>query len=738
MSKPPISTSHRFSQRHQKSQATLEFALAFPILLMIVFGIIDFSLLFAAWLSIQNMTRQAVRYASTGQYNITYCSDYNATNPSAACGNGKDNTMIDAARMKSIQDEANKFRYFIFFDKNHSDDNRTAWWVGQGYINLTICSSRDKNGDGVSDYVLNPSKQGGNAQSDYAQCTLNGTPTQDDGGPGDYVSVSVDFNHPFLTPFISYAWPYFHLASTREAIVERFRVSRVANVPPPIALPTNTPLPPTITPTPKPIYIEITNPAVDGAVITGPDETRFEATTYDPNVGITNGDGISDVHFWFTGPSSIPSQVEHVAPYCAFGDNGTVCNTITAKMSYSLAPGTYTIYAYADATSGQKSETVSKTFVVVATPTPTVTLTPTQTATPTETATPTITPTPNCARMSFTTANMGQGNYYGLPFAYIKISNRTGSSTYLTSLSFDWEYYDELDHKQAVDQLEFNNQIFGTTNYSSSPVNWNGAGPWINGRNTAVLDFYFKAQDNSWPGDVPSSWFGLTVSFSNGCSLTIVPRTPTVTPTPTITRTPTGTTTPMPTPTPTWTPNCNLSGAITTTNIIGSTQNINGYDCPYGCINSPYLKGAQDNKGQDLPPGTYQWIVQTVGNNPVTVNNGTFFLGVGQTLGPPDGVVVSLGQGMYNVPPGYFPGEFKVIVWQSGQSSCGQKSDNIKILFAAPSPTPSNTPTKTRVPTNTPKATITPTPTHPLPTSTPTPTRTPTITPTRTPICSDC
>ena len=49
-----------------RSQGVVEFALAAPVLLMLLFGIIDFSLLFSAWLLVQNVSRQAVRFAVTG------------------------------------------------------------------------------------------------------------------------------------------------------------------------------------------------------------------------------------------------------------------------------------------------------------------------------------------------------------------------------------------------------------------------------------------------------------------------------------------------------------------------------------------------------------------------------------------------------------------------------------------------------------------------------------------------
>ncbi len=108
-------------------------------------------------------------------------------------------------------------------------------------------------------------------------------------------------------------------------------------------------------------------------------------------------------------------------------------------------------------------------------------------------------------------------------------------------------------------------------------------------------------------------------------------------------------------------PNAGLQshGGVYTTDYYGNPQNVNGYDCAYGCIHSPYLSS------NNLPPGTYFWVVETVSGGKKQVNNGTFTLNPGQQAGPPHGVIVPLGKNMYNVPPNYFPGEFKVSVYQS-------------------------------------------------------------------------
>lgn len=56
------------STRGRKGQTLAEFALTLPILLLLLFGIIEFGRLFQSWVTLQNAARTAVRYASTGQY----------------------------------------------------------------------------------------------------------------------------------------------------------------------------------------------------------------------------------------------------------------------------------------------------------------------------------------------------------------------------------------------------------------------------------------------------------------------------------------------------------------------------------------------------------------------------------------------------------------------------------------------------------------------------------------------
>jgi hypothetical protein len=61
------------SNRFRQAQSFVEFALALPILLLLIFGIIEFGRLLQAWLAIENGARFGVRYAVTGSYDPQFC-----------------------------------------------------------------------------------------------------------------------------------------------------------------------------------------------------------------------------------------------------------------------------------------------------------------------------------------------------------------------------------------------------------------------------------------------------------------------------------------------------------------------------------------------------------------------------------------------------------------------------------------------------------------------------------------
>jgi hypothetical protein len=66
----PEKTELKRKQR-RKGQTLAEFAITLPILLILLFGIIEFARIFQAWVTLQNAARTAARYASVGQFNET-------------------------------------------------------------------------------------------------------------------------------------------------------------------------------------------------------------------------------------------------------------------------------------------------------------------------------------------------------------------------------------------------------------------------------------------------------------------------------------------------------------------------------------------------------------------------------------------------------------------------------------------------------------------------------------------
>lgn len=57
------------SDARRRGQTLAEFAISLPILLLLLFGILEFGRLFQSWVTIQNAARTAARYAITGAYN---------------------------------------------------------------------------------------------------------------------------------------------------------------------------------------------------------------------------------------------------------------------------------------------------------------------------------------------------------------------------------------------------------------------------------------------------------------------------------------------------------------------------------------------------------------------------------------------------------------------------------------------------------------------------------------------
>ena len=265
----------------KKGQAILEFALALPVLLLILFGVIEFGRLVQAWLTVQNSARFGLRYAVTGEFYEQYCDDAAAAlhldvedrfngDPAGDCivpdSYGEDardltDQLVDWARLPSARENARRGAAGIWIDEavpvsgdylsylTSHDFNDLGDPIQKGYYHVTLCSNRDRNSNGVADYAKDET-------TNPVTCVdlTNNVYMDDAGGPGDRVRVIVTFVHPVILPIISNIWPVIPLTAWREGIVENFRASRISglgsqilDVPDYTTTPTSTPSP---TPTP--------------------------------------------------------------------------------------------------------------------------------------------------------------------------------------------------------------------------------------------------------------------------------------------------------------------------------------------------------------------------------------------------------------------------------------------------------------------------------------------------------
>ena len=231
--------------RKYRAQGLVEFALILPVLLLVVFVIIELARVLHAWMAIENGARFGVRYAVTGEFDLAHCNALYDTN----CDNEAEE---DGARIPSIGDAARAGAVAILRNDFVTDVN------DPGFFQVTVCSKKPPTLD--SEYAYTP----GNPNVPSAStCTRIKDSVEVDhaGDPGDTVIVSIDFTHPLISPLLTAVWPDLHLRAQRTGIVEQYRTSRVFGLPivafttPPTPTETFTPVPtatPTDTSTPVP------------------------------------------------------------------------------------------------------------------------------------------------------------------------------------------------------------------------------------------------------------------------------------------------------------------------------------------------------------------------------------------------------------------------------------------------------------------------------------------------------
>lgn len=313
-------------RHHRRGQTAVEFALTLPVLLLLMFGIVEFGRIFQSWVTIQNAARVAARFAITGQYDTNMFSDaclngcnagtaggwlpnpnnlfpYDGTapnpthgmpcplNPTATVsmpGNPEMDT-YDGQYVTSSQAFRSHWDGIICDPTNDAHlglqkdlfrlvgmtkaaqigasglrvsqsisipgtaidtDTLTGMNSGvAGWFNVFVCSSRPylPDTESVAEHKQNPQPtRYTQLRADWAQrkCTVNqpgtnnGRNQYDAGGPGDFVRVTVFYNHPLITPIATVSLggasalvPFVQLQATRTMVNESFRTSKVISLP---------------------------------------------------------------------------------------------------------------------------------------------------------------------------------------------------------------------------------------------------------------------------------------------------------------------------------------------------------------------------------------------------------------------------------------------------------------------------------------------------------------------------
>ena len=178
-----ISRRHAQSDTRRPGQGLVEFALILPVLLLTLFGIIEFARILQAWLSVENGARFGVRYAVTGEYNLAYCttayidqlSGGDPTLHADLLDDGMDGTfdcqvastttlanyvaetdaLTNLARIQSTIDVATGGAVAILRNPDPSIQETDA-----GYFKVTVCSTRDTDGVPGPDFNINSSRGG--------------------------------------------------------------------------------------------------------------------------------------------------------------------------------------------------------------------------------------------------------------------------------------------------------------------------------------------------------------------------------------------------------------------------------------------------------------------------------------------------------------------------------------------------------------------------------------------------
>jgi hypothetical protein len=167
------------------AQGLVEFAVIVPIMLFIIFGIVEIGRIMQSWILIENGVREGASYAASKAFNLEYCELWDC-----------DSLEVNLARVRSIQDIVWSDSSWI----NRLPEGEAP--PDQAYFFSSLVCLR-KN-------LIHP-----NSPEQVYQCESDGIETWE----GETIVVLVEYNHSCIVPFFFIKDPFLRMTARRDVFI---------------------------------------------------------------------------------------------------------------------------------------------------------------------------------------------------------------------------------------------------------------------------------------------------------------------------------------------------------------------------------------------------------------------------------------------------------------------------------------------------------------------------------------
>jgi hypothetical protein len=172
--------------RDDRAQGLVEFAIILPLMLFIVFGVVEITRILQSWILLENGVREGASYASSKVFNPVYC-------PEGDCDTSEE---IIEATIRSVQD--------IIWEGSRGVTREPEGEANpdQEYFYQSVVCLR-KN-------LIHPT-----SPRDTYHCQPEDVETWE----GEYVVLILEYNHAFIVPMFFMKDPFLRMTARRDVII---------------------------------------------------------------------------------------------------------------------------------------------------------------------------------------------------------------------------------------------------------------------------------------------------------------------------------------------------------------------------------------------------------------------------------------------------------------------------------------------------------------------------------------